>query len=265
MVDNRATKNDVFIGGIAVKPPAPNGELSEYINLPLTLGGSEVSLFGNMAISEGLFQGGLKGFIILNDITGDATIKETLPAGLPKPLSELLKAGSMIKFSFSSSGVGGDPNNVNELEFYVYNVSIVSNVAPGVIKSGGTSMSFAYRLEFASYEGSSLNFQPLDILNDDWVGRIDEFVKLVTAEYMSLAPGETESDWKKLNISNTSQISADKHEIVPTYNGVWFKKNQSLYPWGKEKPIPTLDTLINTCANYAVTAQGFEEVVMGRL
>ena len=76
--DNRATINDVFIGGIALKPPAPNGELSEYINLPLTLGGSEVSLFGNMSISEGLFQGGLKGFIILNDITGDARIKEAV-------------------------------------------------------------------------------------------------------------------------------------------------------------------------------------------
>ena len=257
--DNRAAKNDVFITGIALKSPAPNGELSEYINLPLSLGGAKVSLFGNMSISEGLFQGGLKGFIILNDITGDATRNEALIGGLPKPLSELLKAGSMIKFSFSSSGEGGDPNNVNGLEFYVYNVSIVSNVAPGVIKSGGTSMSFAYRLEFASYEGSALNFQPLNILNDDWVGRIDEFVKIVTAQYMSLAPGETESDWKKLNISNTSQISADKHEIVPTYNGVWFKKNQSLYPWGKEKPIPNLDTLINTCANYAVTAQGFQE------
>ena len=54
-------------------------------------------------------------------------------------------------------------------------------------------------------------------------------------------------------IKNTTQREP---EIFSTYNGVWFKKNQSLYPWGKEKTIPSINTLIQSTLNYAIPTVG---------
>ena len=116
---NIGSKKDIYFQSIAIKPPTDTdiigpggGEGSEFIELPLSLGGTDASLFGGMEISEGLFQGGLKGFIILNDIN---------------PVSDLAKVGSIIRFSFATNNP--DENGlpivaVRNLQFYVHNISI---------------------------------------------------------------------------------------------------------------------------------------------
>ena len=238
---NNGSRRDVYFQSISIQPPSgdiadPLGE-EEFVELPLTLGAANASLFGGMEISEGLFQGGLKGFIILNNVG---------------PVSELAKAGSMIKFSFSTNNPDeeGTLSSVVDLQFYVHNVSIVSNIAPGVIRTGGDSQDVAYRLEFASFESTSLQFEELPIFEDDWVGTISEFISLQLDKYFSVV--ENSGDTTQIASKNTSQVEPGNHNVVPTYNGIWWKKNQSLYPWGKEKKIPNLNTLFRSATNYAV-------------
>ena len=139
---------------------------------------------------------------------------------------------------------------VRNLQFYVHNVSIVSNVAPGVIRHGGSSQDVSYRLEFASFESTSLQFEELPIFEDDWVGTISDFITIQLNKYFSSV--EDVGDKSTVLSKNTSQIEPGNHNVVPTYNGIWWKKNQSLYPWGKEKKIPNLNTLFHASTNYAV-------------
>ena len=234
------SKNDIYFQSIAIKPPttitSPTGG-DEFIDVPLSLGGTSASIFGGMEISEGLFQGGLKGFIVLNDIDFAA---------------DLAKPGSLIRFSFATDNPDeeGSLSSVVDLQFYVYNVSIVSNVAPGVIRYGGTSQDFSYRLEFASFESTSLQFEQLPIFQDDWVGTISEFISAQLNKYFSYT--EEAGDQSSILSNNTSQVEPGNHNVISTYNGIWWKKNQSLYPWGKEKKIPNLNTLFTAATNFAI-------------
>ena len=245
----RAALNDVTFTDISIKP---KGQL-EYINIIDNFQAS--SVLGGMSITEGLFHGGLSGFIILNDPNPDeGENTEDLPS-----ISSLATAGSMIRFSFSTTDEENVDTLVNALEFYVYNVSIVSNMAPGIAKLG-SSQAITYRLEFASYESSSLNYQNFSLIEDkDYVGRIDEFFTQIASNKGTglMAPTlepEGDSEESPSGIANTAQIEP---EIIPTYNGAWFKRNQSLYPWGKEKKAPSINRLILSSLNYAVPASGF--------
>jgi hypothetical protein len=239
---NSGSKKDIYFRSIAIKPPSSTDTPEpEFVELPLSLGGTDASLFGGMEISESIFQGGLKGFIILNDIG---------------PVSDLAKNGSLIRFSFATNNPDSDDLStglqsvVRNLQFYVHNVSIVSNVAPGVIRHGGSSQDVSYRLEFASFESTSLQFEELPIFEDDWVGTISDFITIQLNKYFSSV--EDVGDKSTVLSKNTSQIEPGNHNVVPTYNGIWWKKNQSLYPWGKEKKIPNLNTLFHASTNYAV-------------
>jgi hypothetical protein len=235
---NSGSKNDIYFQSIAIKPPATTDVPEpEFVQLPLTLGGSEVSIFGGMEIVEDIFDnGGLRGFITLNNID---------------PVPFLAKTGSLIKFSFATNNPDepGAVNRVVGLQFYIYNVSIVSNIAPGVIRHGGSSQDFAYRLEFASFESTSLQFEELPIFQDDWVGTISQFISLQLNKYFSFVE---DAGPEEILSKNTSQIEPGNHNVVSTYNGIWWKTNQSLYPWGKEKKIPNLNTLFKASANYAI-------------
>ena len=245
----RAAINDVTFTDISIKSKGQ----SDYINIIDNYQAS--SILGGMSITEGLFHGGLSGFIILNDPNPDeGEDTDDLPS-----ISSLAQAGSMIRFSFSTTDEDNTDHLVDSLEFYVYNVSIVSNMAPGIAKLG-SSQAITYRLEFASYESSSLNYQDFSLIKEkDYVGRIDEFFNELASNSGTglLAPtneAEGDSPASESGIANTAQIEP---EIVPTYNGAWFKRKQSLYPWGKEKKAPSINKLILTSLNYAVPANGF--------
>jgi len=226
----QASKNDVVIHEIAIKREGDE----EYTSLFLG-DGNKATTLASFTISEGLFQIGLKGQIILNDPNPDSSDPET-------SLASFAKAGSRIKFSFYTTDEFDDVHSVNDLEFYVYNVAYVSDLGPGVIKNNATSHSMSYKLEFASYEGTSLDFQDFTFLDDDYVGRIDEFIERVMSQYLSPESPD-----------NTTQVPA---EIVPTYNGVWIKDTVSYYPWGKERGAGSLLKLINSSVDFAVPALG---------
>tara|TARA_R110002020_G_scaffold202898_1_gene406191 strand:+ start:4471 stop:7095 length:2625 start_codon:yes stop_codon:yes gene_type:complete len=246
----RAAINDVTFNEISIKPKGS----TEYVNVLDNFQAS--SVLGGMSITEGIFNGGLSGFVILNDANVDN--QETMD-DLPS-VSSLAKAGSMIRLTFSTMDEEGRDHYVNELQFYVYNVSVISNIAPGISKLG-SSQSATYRLEFASYEGSSLNYQNFPLIeNKDYVGRISEFIAELTSSEKTglMAPtvvDEEESESSQSGIANTAQIEP---EIVETYNGAWFKRKQSLYPWGKEKSAPGINKLIASSLNYAIPAVGFQ-------
>tara|TARA_R110000824_G_scaffold15830_9_gene66387 strand:- start:2454 stop:5027 length:2574 start_codon:yes stop_codon:yes gene_type:complete len=227
-----ASKNDIVINEIAMKREGDE----EYTTMSLG-DGNEAATLASFTISEGLFQIGLKGQIILNDPNPDSS-------DLGLSLASFAKAGSRIKFSFYTTDEFNTAHSINGLEFYVYNVAYVSDLGPGVIKNNATSQSMTYRLEFASYEGTSLDFQDFTFLESDFVGRIDEFIGRVTSQYLS--PD---------NPDNTTQIPA---EIVTTYNGMWLKNDQSCYPWGKETGAGSLMKVINSSVDFALPALGTE-------
>ena len=184
-----------------------------------------------MSIEEGIFNGGVSGFILLNDPNPDND-EPDLPS-----ITTLAKTGSMVRFSFSTNITENNiTSKLDGLAFYVYNVSIVSDISPGIAKLG-SSQAVTYRLEFASYESTSIDYETRE-LEEDYVGTISEFVRSIASsnELGILAPTP---DKETVTIENTAQVEP---QIVPTFNGVWFKSTQSLYPWGKEKSIPSINT-----------------------
>ena len=235
-------RNDVVFSEISIKPK----DSTEYVNVIESFQAS--STFGGMSIEEGIFNGGVSGFILLNDPNPDND-EPDLPS-----ITTLAKTGSMIRFSFSTEIIENDiKSSLDGLAFYVYNVSIVSDISPGIAKLG-SSQAATYRLEFASYESTAVDYETRE-LEEDYVGTISEFVRSIASsnELGILAPTP---DKETSPVENTAQVEP---QIVPTYNGVWFKSTQSLYPWGKEKSIPSINTLIRSSLNYAIPAVGYVE------
>ena len=155
----------------------------------------------------------------------------------------------MIRFTFSTSVLGSLDARVEDLEFYVYNVSVVSDLSPG-IATMGSSQAVSYRLEFSSYESSAINYESTEVLTwtNDYVSSISDFVSIITSSTDGpgtalMGPSDEEAEFP-----NTAQIEP---EIFPTFNGMWLKLNQSLYPWGKEKSIPSINTIVQASLNYA--------------
>lgn len=232
-------RNDVLFSEISIKAQGS----SEYINVLQNFQAS--STFGGMSIDEGLFEGGISGFIILNDPNPNND-SGSLPS-----ITNLAKTGSMIRFSFSTQVIeSGLRSSLSGLSFYIYNVSIVSDISPGIAKLG-SSQSVTYRLEFASYESTSINYETRE-LDEDYVGTISDFVEsLASSDQLGILAPTPEDGVTP--IQNTTQVEP---EIVPTYNGLWIKNRQSLYPWGKEKSIPSINTIIRSSLNYAIPALG---------
>mgnify|MGYP003625591303 FL=1 len=232
-------RNNVVFSEISIKAQGS----SEYINVLQNFQAS--STFGGMSIDEGLFEGGISGFIILNDPNPNND-SGSLPS-----ITNLAKTGSMIRFSFGTQVIeSGLKSFLDGLSFYVYNVSIVSDISPGIAKLG-SSQSVTYRLEFASYESTSINYETRE-LEEDYVGTISDFVEsLASSDQLGILAPTPEDGITP--IQNTTQVEP---EIVPTYNGLWIKNRQSLYPWGKEKSIPSINTIIRSSLNYAIPALG---------
>ena len=90
-----ASKNDIVINEIAMKREGDE----EYTTMSLG-DGNEATTLASFTISEGLFQLGLKGQIILNDPNPDSS-------DLEFSFASFAKAGSRIKFSFYTDSAAG--------------------------------------------------------------------------------------------------------------------------------------------------------------
>tara|TARA_R110001592_G_scaffold82410_1_gene244055 strand:- start:191 stop:598 length:408 start_codon:yes stop_codon:yes gene_type:complete len=119
------SRNDVSFSAIELKSPGSE----QYVNILQQFQAS--STFGGMSINEGLFETGISGFIILNDPDPSNT-SSFLPS-----ISNLVNTGTMLRFTFSTS-VDTIDSSVNGLEFYVYNVSVVSDLSPGIATMGSS-------------------------------------------------------------------------------------------------------------------------------
>lgn len=253
----RETINDISFKDISIRPPVPAGGLAGNGNPFISIANNTRAqeIFGSMSINQSIFgSGGMDGFVLLNDPNPDE-------ASINQPsISTLAKSGSYIKFSFSTINEEGNETSVDDLIFYVYNVSIVSNISPGTVgAASASSQRVTYRLEFVSYESSMANFRDLSELETrGYIGKIahvaedqdDTNVSFIddvanTLGYFSPTPEEEQSG----NIVNTC---IEPPIMVETQNGVWFKPNQTSYPWGKPNGIPTLLEMVRACLNYAV-------------
>jgi len=222
------SRNNIVISELALR-----GEFQEDFT-SISLGdGNEIETLGALTFSEGLFDKGLSGRVVLNDPNPDVG-----------SLASVLKQGSFIRFSFSTVDDLDNVHAVTNLVFFIYNVGYVADLGPGVIKNNATSQSISYRVDFASYESTSLEYESIDFLGEDYVGRIDELVSRLGDLYLRPEAEHV-----------TAQVPL---EITPTYNGLWLKDIQSLYPWGKEKQSGSLMQLINSVADCAVPVIGME-------
>ena len=256
---SRDSLNDITFKSISVKS-SPTSDFSEIANSTRAQ-----EIFGSMSINQSIFgSGGMNGFIILNDANPELAAIE-FPS-----LSNILKSGTYIRFSFSTTNPDSSDNRetlVENLTFYVYNVSLISNIAPGTISpASSSSQSVSYRLEFASFESSMVNFREFpEFKNEGYIGKIAHIPKddddqkdnnqvsfindvANTFGYFSPSTNNDEDDTS----SNEINTCTEPPVIVETQNGVYFKPNQTSYPWGKPNGIPTLLDLIKACTNYAV-------------
>jgi len=248
--------NDIVFTEISLRAPGDDS----YTNILAQFQAS--STFGGMSIEEGIFNSGISGFIILNDPNPDSTAG----GGLPN-IGNLAKTGSMLRLAYNTTITEQNrrydmpPPEVpsNALEFYVYNVSIVSDISPGIVKLG-SSQAVTYRLEFSSYESTAINYETIDLFSEseDFVGTFSDFINKLSSpdEVGIMAPATSEEAPPENIVVNTAGVPP---EIFPTYNGAWFKRKQSLYPWGKEKTIPSLNTLLSASLNYATPTVGQSE------
>ena len=180
--------NYVSLSAIELKAPGSD----QYINILEQFQSS--STFGGMSINEGLFETGISGFIILNDPDPSNT-SSVLPS-----ISNLVATGTMLRLTFFTS-VDTIESYVNGLELYVYNVSVVSDLSPG-IATMGSSQTVTYRLEFTSYESSLINYETDDIvtLDGDYVASISDFIKEITSsEEGSGLMAPSDRDWETIS------------------------------------------------------------------
>ena len=217
----RETPADITINNITIKKPG--GEELPVIPAP-TEGDSMEELFVNLNINEGIFQSGVHGTL---------KIKEPGAAG---DYFNLL-GNEKIEISFETPDVS---NSSHELTFCINDVKFLGDETMDALGGPSARAGAGWELNFISCENQFLNWDELDYMEEDFIGRIDELVEDLADKYFN--PGSTDFSFAQEDMV-----------VEETSNYIWLKKNQSMYPWGKDVHPPNLMNLMNNLTENAVT------------
>ena len=135
-------------------------------------------------------------------------------------------------------------NSKHTLTFCVNDVRATGNESVEATSGPSARPGAGWELEFVSCESYILDWDNLDYMDEDFIGPIagsDGLVNELAGKYLN--PDAVEG------FSNAQK----EMEIEDTHNWIWLKKNQSMYPWGKDVHPPNLMQLMNNLSENAVT------------
>lgn len=223
MVD-RQTPADIEISKIVIRKQS--GTEMQIIPAPEENNVME-ELFVNMSIHESIFQSG---------INGNIRFKEP---GVVGDYFNII-GNEFIDIEFESPDI---KDSHHKLTFCINDVRYLGDEASDSLAGPAARSGAGWELEFVSCENFFLDWDNLDYMNEDFIGKIaggDGLVDELATKYFN--PGSTEFSFAQ-----------EKMEPEETHNSIWLKKNQSMYPWGKDTHPPNLNQLLNNLAENSVT------------
>jgi len=195
-------------------------------------------IYNGMNIEQSLFEGGVRGTVMLRDVDPIDSYGNKIPSITP-----YLKTGGKLKMAFSTPDV---EDSFTELQFYITSIQLVTNQVPGLYLQMGESMNRLYQVDFTSYEDAQVYPEDREFGDDEWVGTIDQYVS------DELAPNYFDGKPYDSQASNRQTTAKEPMEVDSTRNWVWLRPRYFLYPWGKVVKELNVDRLINNLAENAI-------------
>ena len=221
---NIQTPSDITINSIVIRKPT--GTKLQIIPAPEKDDVIE-PLFTYLNINESIFQSGING-----------TLKFKEPNSIGDYFNIL--GNEFVDIDFESPHV--DDSN-HKLTFCINDVRFLGDETLESVAGPSSRPGAGWEIEFISCESYLLNWDNLDYMDEDFIGKIagdDGLVDSLADKYFN--PDATEFSH-----------SQNEMEIEPTDNSIWLKKNQNMYPWGKDVHPPDLMTLMNNLTENSVT------------
>ena len=224
------------------------------------------SVLDILPIEEGSPRDILTGLIITESltrtaVTGTLTIKEYGAAGDYYNL----QGNETITIDIENPGID---NSRQTLKLCVSGITFIGDETTKEIVMGAVKAGIGWDIEFMSCENYLLNWVELDYMDEDFIGKIGAKDANLTSSIggnlvssSSVSSGGSNDEGlvnvlaeKYFNPGSTEYSHAQNDmEIETTANYVWLKKNQNMYPWGKDTHQPNLIHLMNNLAENAVT------------
>jgi len=226
MADN---KNDIKWHEFSLNPGNGGYDFSTEPMFPF--------MYGGMNIEQSLFEGGVRGTVMLRDVDPKDAYGDRIVT-----LSPYLRTGGKLKIAFSTPGID---DSFTELQFYITSIQLVSNQMPGMYLQMGESTNRLYQVDFASYEDVQVYPEDREFGDDEWVGPIHQYVsEQLAPNYFDGKPYESQIE--------RQTTAKEPMEIDKTRNWVWLRPRYFLYPWGKVVKELNVDRLINNLAENAI-------------
>jgi len=204
-------------------------------------GGVIEEIFINLTLSESIFSTGVSGVV---------KIKE--PGGAGDYFN--LLGNEIFEFELESSGID---DSHHKLSFCVTDARFLGDESMDALAGPSARAGAGWEIEFCSCENYLLNWETLDYMDEDYIGKIADGGG---GNFFGIPlPGGGEGlvdelAEKYFNPGATPYSKAQEDmEIEGTHNWVWLKQNQNMYPWGKDVHPPNLISLMNNLAENAVT------------
>ena len=197
-------------------------------------------MYNGMNIEQSLFEGGVKGTVMLRDVDPKGVYRDNAIV----TLSQYLRTGGKLKLAFSTPDVD---ESFTELQFYITSIQLVTNQIPGMYLQMGESTNKLYQVDFASYEDVQVDPLDREFGDDEWVGPIDRYVKEeLGPNYFDGSPYDSQQSDQR---QTTAKYPMD---VDLTRNWVWLRPRYFMYPWGKVVKELNVDRLINNLAENSV-------------
>jgi len=224
MVD-RLNNSDIKINNITIE--RRNGSEKLEIVPGKVEGGIEVLIFESLGIQESITQNGISGVLMFRETGQFGDYFNII-------------GNEYVHINFESPGI---EKSDHDLTFCIDNVTFLGDEAIDALDGPSGRAGVGWQVDFISCENFLLNWEELDYMDTDFIGPIagdDGFVNRMATKYFN--PGAHDFSKSKKDM-----------DIEKTYNSVWLKKNQNMYPWGKEVHAPNLGNLMNNLAENSVT------------
>lgn len=222
----KQTPSDINITKIVIRNQRSDDEL-QVIPAPVE-DGIKNEIFASMQINENIMR---------NGIIGSLKFKE------PNAMGDYfnMTGNEFVDIEMESPEI---PDSKHTLTFCVNDVRATGNEAQEATSGPSARPGAGWDIEFISCESHILDWDNLDYMDKDFIGPIagsEGLVDLLAEKYLN--PGAVEG------FSNAQK----EMDIEKTHNWIWLKKNQSMYPWGKDVHPPNLMQLMNNLSENAVT------------
>jgi hypothetical protein len=197
-------------------------------------------MYRSMALTESLFEASVFGKMLIRDL--DSTMEQIQFSGYEQLVIKLENPD--IIGSYKS------------LRFMIYNVTVAGDqIANNVLEESVNITDNLIEIQFCSYEHYLLTYKQFQELagltGADIVAKIASDPKSEEPGSIGLVNAINQHLFKTGKDSFTTQ---KEMYIEPTKNWIWYKQNQSLYPWAKlNRPIKAAQ-LMQYLAEYAVSA-----------